>query len=83
MKTLRSIAIVSALFAAFLSLGMADSVAGAATHPVPTRTDCLNPDEAFVQDKERIQLFLLYHNPTHGAFLAAPRNASHSRTLLI
>lgn len=70
MKTLRSVAIAGALFAAFLALGTSYSTAGAASPPVHAEADCPRADAKFVHDKEAIRLFLLYHNPTHGGVSA-------------
>jgi hypothetical protein len=66
MKTLHSVAIAGALFAAFLALGTGNSTAGTASPPVHAESDCTRTDAKFVHDKEAIRLFLLYHNPSHG-----------------
>lgn len=71
MKTLDSVAIAGALFAAFLALGTSYSTAGVASPPVHAEADCTRTDGQFVHDKEAIRLFLFYHNPSHGGASAA------------
>lgn len=83
MKTIHSVLIAGALFAAFLALGMTYSTAGAATPSMQAEADCRSTDAQFVHDKESIRLFLLYHNPSHGAISAIPPAAIRSSTLSI
>lgn len=83
MKTYHSVAVASALFAAFLTLGMTNSAIGAATPEGRADINCPSVNSGFVHDKESTRLFLLYHNPAHGLIRSYPGDPSRSSTLSI
>lgn len=83
MNTLYSVFVGSALIATFLALEISNSSAGTASIPSSAGTTCHETEAGFVHDKEKISLFLLYHNPSLGALPALPRTPDRPTTLSI
>lgn len=83
MNTIRSVAIVSLLFYAFLSLGMTGPSAGGRMSARQSETGNPGAVADFVHDKETVRLYLLYHNPAHGAISAMPSAEARNLTVSI
>lgn len=83
MHTLNSVAIVCAFFAGFLTLGMMSWAADGSTFSHHPERGGPGMPQDFVHDNETIRLYLLYHNPAHGAISVVPSAVACKPTIPI